>query len=167
MGRPCMNWLCKKAPSEGTPGPSETGGDVKPLLSATNTDLRAVRSSQAPNLPGRAREVHRAQVASTKGNAIMPREPKPQTHPSVIDPDNIPETFATGPLNIEVTGPVAILTFTHARNDISDLMAGKQPPAVSAVVRARIVMPAEALGVLRDVINQMIGASAPSSITTH
>jgi len=33
----------------------------------------------------------------------MPREPKPQTHPSVIDPDNIPETFATGPLNIENT----------------------------------------------------------------
>jgi hypothetical protein len=86
---------------------------------------------------------------------------------TVIDPDNIPETFATGPLNIEVTGPVAILTFTHARNDISDLMAGKQPPAMSAVVRARIVMPTEALGALRDVINQMIGASAPSSITTH
>ena len=49
MGRPCMNWLCKKAPSEGTPGPSkalagplETGGDVKPLVSATNIDLRAV-----------------------------------------------------------------------------------------------------------------------------
>jgi hypothetical protein len=95
----------------------------------------------------------------------MPREPKPQTHPSVIDPDNIPETFATGPLNIEVTGPVAILTFTHARNDISDLMAGKQPPAMSVVVRAR--MPTEALGALRDVINQIIGASAPSSITTH
>jgi hypothetical protein len=94
-------------------------------------------------------------------------EPKPQTDPSVIDPDNIPETFATGPLNIEVTGPVAILTFTHARNDIGDLMAGKQPPAMSAVVRARIVMPTEALGALRDVINQIIGASAPSSITTH
>ena len=97
----------------------------------------------------------------------MPREPKPQTHPSVIDPDNIPETFATGPLNIEVTGPVAILTFTQARNDISDLMARKQPPAMSAVVRARIVMPTEALGALRDVINQMIDVSAPSSITTH
>jgi hypothetical protein len=44
-----MNWLCKKAPSEGTPepskalaGPLETGGDVKPLVSATNIDLRAV-----------------------------------------------------------------------------------------------------------------------------
>jgi hypothetical protein len=97
----------------------------------------------------------------------MPRQPKPQAHPSVIDPDNVPETFATGPLNIEVTGPVAILTFTHTRNDVSDLMAGKQPSAMSAVVRARIVMPTEALGALRDVINQIIGASAPSSITTH
>jgi hypothetical protein len=36
-------------------------------------------------------------------------------------------------------------------------MAGKQPPAMSAVVRARIVMPTEALGALRDVINQIIG----------
>jgi hypothetical protein len=95
----------------------------------------------------------------------MAHETKPQTHPSVIDPDNIPEL--PGPLNIEVTGPVAILTFTHARNDINDLMAGKQPPAMSAVVRARIVMPTEALGALRDVINQIIGASVPSSITTH
>jgi hypothetical protein len=101
------------------------------------------------------------------GNAIMPHQPNPQPHSSVIDPDNIPETFATGPLNIEVTGPVALLTFTHARNDICDLMAGKQPPAMSVVVRARIVMPTEALGALRDVINQIIGASAPSSITTH
>src|SRR5262245_41972295 len=97
----------------------------------------------------------------------MAHQPKAQAHPSVIDPDNIPETFATGPLNIEVNGPIAILTFTHARNDIHDLMAGKQPPAMNAVVRARIVMPTKTLGALRDVINQIIGASAPSSITTH
>jgi len=97
----------------------------------------------------------------------MPRQPKRQTHPSVIDPDNIPETFAIGPLNIQVTGPVATLTFTHARNDIHDLMTGKQPPAMKAVVRARIVMPTETLGALRDMINQMISASAPPSVTTH
>jgi Concanavalin A-like lectin/glucanases superfamily len=71
--------------------------------------------------------------APEAGNAIMPHQPKPQPHPSVIDPDNIPETFATGPLNIEVTGPVAILTFTHARNDICDLMAGKQRIASAPV----------------------------------
>jgi len=97
----------------------------------------------------------------------MPRQPKPQAQPSVIDPDNIPETFAIGPLNIQVTGPVAILTFTHARNDIHDLMTGKQPPAMKAIVRARIVMPTETLRALRDMINQMISASAPSSVTMH
>src|SRR5262249_5586651 len=97
----------------------------------------------------------------------MPPEPKPPTNPSEIDPAKIPETCKTGPHGIEVTGPVTILTITHSRNDTSDLMAGKQPPAMSVVVRARIVMPTEALGALRDVINQIIGASTPSSITTH
>src|SRR5215831_5309261 len=55
------------------------------------------RCDEAPQR-SRAREVHRGAGRIDKGNAIMPREPKPQTHPSVIDPDNIPETFATGPL---------------------------------------------------------------------
>jgi hypothetical protein len=39
MGRPCMNWLCKKTPAR---GPLGTGGGVGPLVSATNIDLRAI-----------------------------------------------------------------------------------------------------------------------------
>jgi hypothetical protein len=38
---------------------------------------------------------------------------------------------------------------------------------MKAVVRARIVMPTETLRALRDMINQMISASAPSSVTMH
>jgi hypothetical protein len=67
----------------------------------------------------------------------------------VIDPDLVPETWVTGRINVNVTGPVATITFTHVRPDPADTFANKKPPAAVSVVRARIVMPVEGLAGLR------------------
>ena len=36
-----------------------------------------------------------------------------QQHPPVTDPDNIPEVFCDGQMNVAIRGNLATITFTH------------------------------------------------------
>ena len=56
---------------------------------------------------------------------------------TVVDPDSVPETLCDGPFNISVLGPLATITFTHIRPDVSQVFA-KATFVPNAVVRARI-----------------------------
>jgi hypothetical protein len=94
----------------------------------------------------------------------MSRPPIPQQQPQVtpvIDPDNVPETFCSGPVNVAHIGPLAILTFTTTRPEASDMFQGKVN--LSAVVRARIVLTRADLAVLHDTIDRAIKAAASGS----
>ena len=97
----------------------------------------------------------------------MATQPTQLSEPPVIDPDLVPETWVTGRINVNVTGPVATITFTHVRPDPADIFANKKPAAAVSVVRARIVMPVEGLAGLRNLLNQIIVDTAPSSSTAH
>ena len=91
-------------------------------------------------------------------------------NPVVTDPDNVPETYANGPININIMGPCATLTFTNVRPDIGQLMKGEQVTKHSAVVRVRVTLPNECLVGLKAALNQMIKDGAgpltgPSPLT--
>jgi hypothetical protein len=75
---------------------------------------------------------------------------------TIVDPDNIPETLVTGPFNIQITGPLAVMTFTHLRNDPNDVFSRKNPPRAEAIVRARLVIPLEGLLEIRKLIEGMV-----------
>jgi hypothetical protein len=85
----------------------------------------------------------------------------------VTDPYNVQEIFAAGPFNINITGPIATITFTHLRPDVHDILAGKSPAGVQAVVVARIVMPADGLAEFRNVLNKMMREIVPGSETRN
>jgi hypothetical protein len=101
----------------------------------------------------------------------MSLQPNPQPtqlpQPRVDDPETVPEIWVNGSVNISVTGPVATITFSHVRPNSADLFAGKQPATLNAVVRARIVMPMEGLAGLKQLLDQLIIETAPSSSATH
>ena len=101
------------------------------------------------------------------GGYPVATQPTQPSEPPVIDPDLVPETWVTGRINVNVTGPVATITFTHVRPDPADIFANKKPAAAVSVVRARIVMPVEGLAGLRNLLNQIIVDTAPSSSTAH
>jgi putative transposase len=101
------------------------------------------------------------------GGYPVATQPTQLSEPPVIDPDLVPETWVTGRINVNVTGPVATITFTHVRPDPADIFANKKPAAAVSVVRARIVMPVEGLAGLRNLLNQIIFDTAPSSSTAH
>jgi hypothetical protein len=82
----------------------------------------------------------------------MPDQPK---QPTVIDPDNVPETLCDGQFNVTMTGPYAILTFTHTRPDVTIMFRDGLIDAKS-IVRARIVTPMNNLVALRDLLNRII-----------
>ena len=73
----------------------------------------------------------------------------------VIDPDHVQETPCLGPFNVSVTGPLALLTFTHERPDASAMFSDGTVVAVQ-VVRARIILPTESLQSLRDALIQIL-----------
>ena len=94
----------------------------------------------------------------------MARPPIPQQQQQVtpvIDPDNVPETLCFGPVNIAHIGPLAILTFTITRPEVSDMFQGNVN--LSAVVRARIVLTRAGLAGLRETIDRAIETAASSS----
>jgi hypothetical protein len=84
-----------------------------------------------------------------------------------LDPDNVQETFVSGPINCNISGAVALLTFTNVRANADDLLRGKGDPELTAIVRSRLIMPIELLVNLRNLLNQMISDAAPSSGSTH
>lgn len=84
--------------------------------------------------------------------------PEPQRTPlAVSDPNNVPDTLASGPINLTTTGGLAILTFTQARLDTRQQFAGKPNPDTRAVVVARIVMPISAAFELQGLLQHVLG----------
>jgi hypothetical protein len=68
----------------------------------------------------------------------------PPTGPiDVADPNNVPETFVSGPFNIMSAGGMVHFTFTAARQNPNDLLKGSTTPGFQAVVACRLVMPLE------------------------
>jgi hypothetical protein len=74
----------------------------------------------------------------------------------VVDPNNVPETLAAGLINFATQGPLAVLTFTHTRASIADLVVGKEKPDHAFVVVARVAMPLATARDLRDLLNKVI-----------
>jgi hypothetical protein len=77
-------------------------------------------------------------------------------NPIAVDPNNVAESYANGPVNVNVMGPCATLTFTNIRGDVGQLMKGAEATKHSAVVVARVTMPTENLAGLKDLLNKMI-----------
>lgn len=75
---------------------------------------------------------------------------------TVTDPGNVPEVYSNGPINISIVGPCAVITFCNVRADVADIGNGGQPKFDKAVVASRMVIPAESMGAIRDMIDQMI-----------
>jgi hypothetical protein len=86
--------------------------------------------------------------------------------PPGVDPDNIPETLCIGKFNISFgPGPLATLTFTHARSKPGPLLDHGQVDQES-VVRARIVTTAENVIALRDLLNNVIKHEPTATVVT-
>jgi hypothetical protein len=75
--------------------------------------------------------------------------------PPVVDPDSVPETLCDGPFNLHITGPLACLTFAHARSDPGPMFASGILETKS-IVRARIVTTIPNLIALKDLLNRML-----------
>lgn len=93
--------------------------------------------------------------------------------PAVTDPDNVPEVFCDGQINVTVSGRgTATLTFAHVRANPEQLFTDGPTEPIS-VIRARIAIPFQNLVGLRELLNGMIiqtepaPASATSSPTKH
>ena len=85
---------------------------------------------------------------------------KPQT----VDPDNVPETFCNGGFYLTWSGSFGTLTFTHTRPKVGPLFGGGQVED-EQVVRARIILTAENMAALRDLLADKIkgGGDAPTA----
>lgn len=87
----------------------------------------------------------------------MAQQPTPQFLPqpnTTADPHVVPEVLCVGPTNLWVTGPLATLTFSHIRKTADSTF--KDVAKTEAVIRARVVLPIEALVELRGLIDRMM-----------
>jgi hypothetical protein len=84
----------------------------------------------------------------------MREKPKAKP-PTVIDPDNVPETICNGQCNFAVFGDLATLTFTHVRPDATALLQDGTRD-LRAIVRARIVLTKRSAVALRDLLNRVM-----------
>ena len=78
-------------------------------------------------------------------------------------PNRVPEILAVGPFNINVRGPLTTITFTHVRSKFGEVSANPESENVEAIVVARIVLPTDGLGELRNVLNNLIKSVVPGS----
>lgn len=78
-----------------------------------------------------------------------------QQTPVVRDVGNVTEVFVNGPINMNVMGNVATLTFTTVRVDLPT-SPSVQPTELSAVVTNRVTMPIEVLFALREMLTKSI-----------
>jgi hypothetical protein len=76
-----------------------------------------------------------------------------QQHPPVTDPDNIPEVFCDGQMNVAIRGNLATITFTHVRPDPTPMFKDGTVRAT-----ARVVITVPNLIALRDLLNRVITA---------
>ena len=77
--------------------------------------------------------------------------------PVVRDPGSATEVFVNGPINMNIMGNVATLTFTTVRMDLP-ASPTEQPKNASAVVTSRLTMPVETLWALREMLSKNIQA---------
>jgi hypothetical protein len=84
----------------------------------------------------------------------MATEPQ---NPPVTDPDNVPEIFSDGQMNVAIRGNLATITFTHVRPDPTRMFKDGTISPI-AVVTARIVLTLPNLVALRDLLNRVITA---------
>jgi hypothetical protein len=82
--------------------------------------------------------------------------------PPAADPHDVAETYSNGPINCNIAGPCATLTFTALRGDIDGLLHNRPDTPVRCVVVARVVLPNDALVQLRDLLNRMIQPVHPA-----
>jgi hypothetical protein len=76
-----------------------------------------------------------------------------QQHPPVTDPDNIPEVFCDGQMNVAIRGNLATITFTHVRPDPTPMFKDGTVRAT-----ARVVITVPNLIALRDLLDRVITA---------
>ncbi len=76
-------------------------------------------------------------------------------NPPVTDPDNVPEIFSDGQMNVAIRGPLAVITFTHVRANPTPMFKDGTIEPI-AVVTARIVVTVPNLVALRDLLNIVI-----------
>lgn len=75
--------------------------------------------------------------------------------PPVYDSGAVQEILSNGPTNVTIFGPFAQFTFTHIRQNAKDLFEAKENSGLETHVVARIVIPVDALGGLRDLLNRL------------
>jgi hypothetical protein len=92
---------------------------------------------------------------------------QPPTGPiEISDPNNVPETFVSGPFNVMNAGGMVHLTFTTARPNPNDLLKGSTTPEFQATVACRLLMPIEmAQQLARTLVESLIKASQQSPAT--
>jgi hypothetical protein len=83
-------------------------------------------------------------------------------NPPITDPDNVPEIICDGPIYVNATPSLATLTFTHGRPDVDALFKKNNAAVAATVVRARVVLTTSNLVELRDLLNRIIQAPAPT-----
>ena len=90
----------------------------------------------------------------------MPTMQPPADPIEITDPNNVPETFVSGPFNIMNVGGMVHLTFTTARPNPNDLFRGSTTPEFQATVACRLMMPIEmAQQLARTLVESLIKAS--------
>jgi hypothetical protein len=90
----------------------------------------------------------------------MPVMRPPNGPIEVSDPNNVRETFVSGPFNVMNAGGMVHLTFTTTRPNPNDLFKGSTTPEFQATVACRLLMPMEMaqelIRTLRDTVSKAI-----------
>ena len=92
---------------------------------------------------------------------------QPPTGPiEISDPNNVPETFVSGPFNVMNAGGMVHFTFTTARPNPNDIFKGSTTPEFQATVVCRLLMPMEMTQQLaRTLVESLIKASQQTRAT--
>jgi hypothetical protein len=77
------------------------------------------------------------------------------------DPNNVPEVFVNGPMNIINMGGLVQITFTTVRPSPDDLFKGSQAPEFRWTVVSRLLMPAELAQQLARTLGENLKAAQP------
>jgi hypothetical protein len=100
----------------------------------------------------------------------MPTMQPPAGPIEISDPNNVPETFVSGPFNIMSVGGMVHLTFTTARPNPNDLFKGSSTPEFQGTVVCRLMMPMEmAQQLARTLVESLIASqqtrATPETVT--
>jgi hypothetical protein len=94
---------------------------------------------------------------------------QPPTGPiEISDPNNVPETFVSGPFNVMNAGGMVHITFTTARPNPNDVFKGSTTPQFQGTVVCRLLMPMEmAQHLTRTLADTVIKASQQTRATSE